>query len=168
MSVAIRRLRGNARRSVNTGAFGVGFATGMLAYWNYRFTIKKEFLIGHGLHRFSQQVTNYTPYDVQWLTFYRMPWEEYKVHHLFSPYSVIGQIDYSKEVLIPKTKTVGGKSVVGFDVLNPLYCYDAGKINLEALSLGKKDQVSPPKYIYISSLLFRSKFRSTTNYFRWL
>lgn len=142
MSVAIRRLRGSAKRSVNLGAFGVGSVTGMLAYWHYRFKIKKEFLLGHGLYRLSSAAVNYTPYDQQWLTFYRMPWQEYHAHHLFRPYYVIGQIDYSKEVLIPKEVTLDGKKVSGFDVINPLYCYDAGKFDQAAIAMGKQDKVT--------------------------
>ncbi len=35
---------------------------------------------------------------------------------------MLGQMDYSKEVLIPRKRN--GED--GFDVLNPLYCYDGG------------------------------------------
>ena len=41
-------------------------------------------------------------------------------------------MDYSKEVLIPKTKTINGQSVQGFDVINPFYCYEGGKISMQA------------------------------------
>jgi cytochrome oxidase assembly protein ShyY1 len=33
-----------------------------------------------------------------------MPDEEYNGQHRFTPYYVIGQMDHSKEVLIPKTQ----------------------------------------------------------------
>ena len=40
-------------------------------------------------------------------------------------------MDYSKEVLIPRNKTIGGQTVAGFDVINPFYCYEGGKISMQ-------------------------------------
>ena len=40
-------------------------------------------------------------------------------------------MDHSKEVLIPRNKTINGETVKGFDVINPFYCYEGGKISLE-------------------------------------
>ena len=142
MSVALRRLRGNSKSMVCQGAFTLGSITGFIAYWNWRFKIKKEFLIGHGLNRFNHVSVNITPWKSQWLTWYRMPDEEYKVYHLFKPYYVIGQIDYSKEVLIPKKKSINGHSMDGFDVINPLYCYDGGRFNVEAVSIGNETNIA--------------------------
>lgn len=133
MSVAIRRLRGNNRRLANYGAFHLGLITGFIGYWNYRMKIKKEFLLSHGQYKFSQPITNMTPWNVTYLTWYRMPMQEYLAYHQFRPYFVIGQIDYTKEVLLPKTRYVNGKKMRGYDVINPFYCYDGGKIYLHKL-----------------------------------
>jgi cytochrome oxidase assembly protein ShyY1 len=49
----------------------------------------------------------------------------------------------SKEVLIPKTKVIDGVSVLGYDVVNPLYCYEGGKISMKnALTNDCKDMIS--------------------------
>lgn len=53
-----------------------------------------------------------------------MPELEYKAYHQFKPYYVLGQLDHSKEILIPKKKN--GQE--GFLVFNPMYCYDGGKL----------------------------------------
>lgn len=37
----------------------------------------------------------------------------------------------SKEVLIPREKTINGNKVAGFDVINPLYCYEGGKLSFK-------------------------------------
>jgi len=77
-----------------------------------------------------------------YFTWWRMPEEEWTVYHRFRPYFVIGQLDYSKEVLIPRTKTVGGQPVAGFDVINPFYCYEGGKISMR---VGIEDSGDPIK-----------------------
>jgi len=58
-----------------------------------------------------------------------MPDQEFNVYHRFHPYFMLGQIDYSKEILIPKKKD----GVHGFDVINPLYCYEGGKVSFKEL-----------------------------------
>ena len=62
-----------------------------------------------------------------------MPEEEYNVYHRMKPYYMLGQIDYSKEVLIPRTN---GDGVKGFDVVNPVYCYEGGKMSMKNLMTG--------------------------------
>ena len=62
-----------------------------------------------------------------------MPYEEYTATHRFHPYYMIGQLDYSKEVLIPRKRN--GED--GFFVLNPLYCYDGGQIRFNNLGTDK-------------------------------
>jgi hypothetical protein len=47
----------------------------------------------------------------------------------------------SKEVLIPRNKYIDGVKYEDFDIINPLYCYEGGKISLRA-ALNKKDPVS--------------------------
>jgi cytochrome oxidase assembly protein ShyY1 len=37
----------------------------------------------------------------------------------------------SKEVLIPREKNINGNKVAGFDVINPLYCYEGGKLSFK-------------------------------------
>mmetsp|Transcript_11513 Transcript_11513/g.10185 ORF Transcript_11513/g.10185 Transcript_11513/m.10185 type:complete len:295 (+) Transcript_11513:15-899(+) len=141
MSVALRRLRGHPKQLVNQGAFTVGIITGFVAYWSWRIKLKKEFLLGHGLYRFNHAAANITPWKSQWLTWYRMPDQEYEVNHLFRPYYVIGQLDYSKEILIPKKKTINHTLIDGYDVISPLYCYDGGRFNPEAKKLDKMDSI---------------------------
>ena len=46
---------------------------------------------------------------------------------------MLGQIDYSKEVLIPRTN---GAGQAGFDVVNPLYCYEGCKVSMKNLMNG--------------------------------
>jgi len=62
-----------------------------------------------------------------YFTWWRMPDEEYTVYHRFKPYFLLGQLDVSKEILIPREKD----GVAGFDVINPLYCYEGGKLSFE-------------------------------------
>lgn len=62
-------------------------------------------------------------------TWWRMPEEEYNVYHKFKPYFILGQLDYSKEVLIPQSKN----GQPGFNVVNPLYCYEGGKVSMQGL-----------------------------------
>jgi cytochrome oxidase assembly protein ShyY1 len=39
-----------------------------------------------------------------YFTWFRMPRQEYEMHHKFVPYYMIGQLDYTKEILIPEKK----------------------------------------------------------------
>jgi len=59
-----------------------------------------------------------------------MPLEEFNAFHRFMPYFIIGQLDYTKEVLIPKKNSKGES---GYDVISPLYCYEGGKISFKEL-----------------------------------
>lgn len=43
------------------------------------------------------------------------------------PYYVIGQLDTSREVLIPTKKWIDGKQVDGYSILNPLYTHEGGR-----------------------------------------
>lgn len=70
-----------------------------------------------------------------------MPDEEFNVYHRFMPYYIIGQIDYTKEVLIPKAKYINGKKFDGYIVINPLYCYEGGKLSFKNL-FQKKDPIN--------------------------
>lgn len=70
-----------------------------------------------------------------------MPEEEFNVYHRFKPYFIIGQLDYSKEILIPKQKLVDGHWQDGFIVINPLYCYEGGKLSFKK-AFAKEDPVN--------------------------
>ena len=72
------------------------------------------------------KIINVTPWEANYYSWYRMPDLEYYGQHQFKPYFLIGQLDHSKEILIPKKKN----GVDGFLVFNPLYCYDGGKFKL--------------------------------------
>lgn len=66
-----------------------------------------------------------------------MPDEEWTVYHRFRPYYLVGQLDHSKEVLIPREKD----GVAGFDVINPVYCYEGGKLSMFDLVTLKDDPI---------------------------
>ena len=56
---------------------------------------------------------------------------------------MVGQLDLSREILIPREKTINGKRVAGFDVVNPLYCYEGGRVSMKSLLTEKgEDAVS--------------------------
>ncbi len=94
-----------------------------------------------GHYRFNSQVTNNTPWKQLYFTWWRMPEEEFNVYHRFKPYFVIGQIDYSKEILIPRTRYFpDGSKQTGYDVINPLYCYEGGRISFKK-AFAKEDPV---------------------------
>jgi len=121
------------RTAVRDGAIYTLMGTAAVAYWNYRERIRKEFLRSEAHYRFSHMVENVTPWKQLHWTWWRMPKEEFNVYHRFKPYYILGQIDYSKEVLIPKKNE---KGEAGFDVINPLYCYEGGKVSFKQLFEG--------------------------------
>ena len=104
--------------------------------------IRKDFYRSEAHYRFNSRVTNITPWKQLYFTWWRMPDEEFTVYHRFKPYFIIGQLDYSKEVLIPRTRTFeDGSTAEGYDILNPLYCYEGGRLSLKN-TFQKKDPVS--------------------------
>jgi hypothetical protein len=117
------------RSLVRDGALLSGIFTGAFAYYNYREFIRKDFLRSEAHYRFSNVAENVTPWKQLYWTWWRMPAEEYNVYHRFKPYFILGQLDYSKEVLIPVEKN----GTPGFDVINPLYCYEGGKVSMKEL-----------------------------------
>jgi len=128
---------------VRDGAFWTGVITGGFAYANYRIYLKKQFLRSEGHYRLESEVKNCTPWKQMYFTWYRMPMEEWNIMHRFKPYYVIGQLDLSKEVLIPRNKVIDGVTVKGFDVVNPLYCYEGGRVSFKDLLTNEaKDPVS--------------------------
>ena len=129
------------RNHVKDGAFLVGLATGAFSYFHYREFIKKEFRRSEGHHRFEQKLTNMTPWKQLYLTWHRMPDQEFEAYYKFAPFFLLGQLDLSKEILIPRKKTYDGVTYDGFDVINPLYCYEGGKISLRA-ALAKENPIS--------------------------
>jgi len=119
----------------------VGVATGAFSYFHYREYIKKRFQRSEGHHRFEQNIANMTPWKQLYLMWHRMPNEEYEVYFKFAPYFLLGQLDLSKEILLPRRKYINGLPQDGFDVINPLYCYEGGKISIRA-ALAGEDPVS--------------------------
>lgn len=126
----IKRLTAEERKYVRDAGFVLGFFTGGIAYFNYRAYIKKDFLRSEAHYRFNSRIRNVTPWKQMYFTWWRMPDQEFNVYHRFKPYFVIGQLDYTKEILIPRTRTIDGCSFEGYDVVNPLYCYEGGKISM--------------------------------------
>ena len=115
------------------GAMFTGLATGAVAYLNYRLYLRKQFLRSEGHYRMSRECKNCTPWKQMYFTWWRMPLEEWTVNHRFMPNYLIGQLDLSREILIPRTKTINGEKVKGFDVVNPLYCYEGGRVSMKEL-----------------------------------
>ena len=121
------------RSAVRDGAILAGIVTGSVAYWNYRERIRKEFYRSEAHYRFSHISENCTPWKQLYFTWWRMPAEEFNVYHRFKPYFIIGQLDHSKEILIPKKNAQGAD---GFDVINPVYCYEGGRVSFKELFAG--------------------------------
>lgn len=128
------------RNHLRDGGAILGLLTGAVAYWNYRIWVQKDFLRSEGHYRFNQKINNMTPFKSLYFTWWRMPEQEFNVYHRFTPYYIIGQIDYSKEILIPKTKIVDGQPQEGYDVINPVYCYEGGRFSLQR-AVNKEDPV---------------------------
>jgi hypothetical protein len=129
------------RNYLKDGAIYTGIFTGVFSYFNYREYIKKDFMRSEGHYRFNSKINNMTPWTQLYFTWWRMPEQEFDVYHRFKPYYVIGQIDYSKEILIPQKKWINGSRVPGYMVVNPIYCYEGGKISFRAL-FNKEDPVN--------------------------
>mmetsp|Transcript_48093 Transcript_48093/g.35296 ORF Transcript_48093/g.35296 Transcript_48093/m.35296 type:complete len:218 (+) Transcript_48093:247-900(+) len=71
-----------------------------------------------------------------------MPDEMYEAYHRFTPYFITGQIDYSKEILIPRKRELrNGLKVDGYDVINPLYCYEGGRTSFKK-AFNKEDPIT--------------------------
>jgi hypothetical protein len=126
---------------VHRGALFAGLITGAVGYFNYRLYIQKDFLRSEGHYRFSQRVANMTPWKQQYFMWWRMPEQEFEVYHKFKPYFIVGQVDYTKEVLLPRQRRVDGTLVDGYDVINPVYCYEGGRFSFKD-AFAKKDPVS--------------------------
>jgi hypothetical protein len=138
----MKRLTSEDRSFVKEGAIFAALVTGGLAYVNYREWVKKDFLRSEGHYRFHSRTTNITPWKQLYFTWWRMPDEEFNVYHRFKPYFVIGQLDTSKEVLIPATRYDElGNQLKGYNVVNPLYCYEGGRLSFQK-AFAKEDPVS--------------------------
>ena len=97
----IKRMNGEEKTLIRDGAIYLSFITGGFAYFNYREYIKKDFLRSEAHYRFNSRIKNITPWNQLYFTWWRMPDEEFNVYHRFKPYFILGQLDYSKEILIP-------------------------------------------------------------------
>ena len=133
----LKRMAKEDRNMVRDGGILIGLLTGGIAYVHYRAFIRKQFLTSEGHYRLNSKITNMTPWRQMYYTWYRMPEEEFEVFHKFKPYYVLGQLDYSKEILIPRK--VNG--IEGFDVINPLYCYEGGRLSFRR-AFNSEDPVS--------------------------
>lgn len=98
----IKRMNKQERSLIADGALVTGLFTGSIAYFNYREKIRKEFLRSEAHYRFSNITENITPWKQLYFTWWRMPDEEFNVYHRFKPYYILGQLDYTKEILLPK------------------------------------------------------------------
>ena len=139
-SKVLKRMPKEDRTLLRDGAIYFGLIVGGFSYFNYREYIKKDFYRSEGHYRFSSMISNITPWRTLYFTWWRMPNEEYDAYHRFRPYYIVGQIDYSKEILIPSVKLENGMKFPGYDVINPVYCYEGGKISFENL-MNKQDPV---------------------------
>lgn len=127
----LKRMGPAERTLVRDGALYTFIGTGAFSYFHYREYMKKAFKRSEAHYKLGQLVTNCTPWKQMYFSWWRMPEEEWTVYHRFRPYFIVGQMDYSKEVLIPRDKTINGQTVTGFDVINPFYCYEGGKISMQ-------------------------------------
>jgi len=105
----IKRMGREERTLVKDGALYTAALTGAFSYFHYREMIKKQWRRTEAHYKFTQTVTNCTPWKQMYFTWWRMPEEEWQVQHRFRPYFILGQLDYSKEILIPKNKLIDGK-----------------------------------------------------------
>jgi len=133
----INRFSAEDRNLIRDGGIFLGIFLGGFSYFNYREYIKKDFLRSEGHYRFNSRLQNMTPWKQLYYTWWRMPDEEFNAYHRFKPYFIIGQIDYSKEILIPAKKTINGVTSNGYDVINPIYCYEGGKVSFKNTFQGK-------------------------------
>jgi len=122
-----RRLPKDDKSYITEGAFTVAALSGFVGYLHYRKYLSKEFKLSEGQYRFSERLTNITPFAQSYYHWYRMPLEEYNAYYRFRGFYITGQLDTSKEILIPRK--VDGAA--GYDVLSPLYCYDGGKWSIK-------------------------------------
>ena len=129
-SALIKRMAKEEKTLLRDGALYAFMATGAVSYFQYREYMKKSWRRSEAHYKMGQQITNCTPWKQMYFTWWRMPEEEWTVIHRFRPYFILGQLDYSKEILIPANKTINGAEVAGFDVINPFYCYEGGKISM--------------------------------------
>ena len=129
----ISKMNAAERGKVRDGALFCSSMTGVIAYWNYRERLRKDFMRSEAYSRLASTIQNMTPWKQLYFSWWRMPREEYEVYHKFKPYFILGQLDYTKEILIPK-KSPSGQP--GFDVISPLYCYEGGRISTKALFEG--------------------------------
>ena len=135
---ALRAMPGEERKLLWEGAVFTSLFTGAFAYLHYRLFVRKDFLRSSGHYKMNQRMVNCTPWTQMYFTWWRMPEREWTIYHMFKPYYVLGQLDTSKEVLIPRQKTINGLKQEGFDVINPLYCYEGGKLSMrEAFAQGE-------------------------------
>lgn len=138
----LKRLTLEDRNYVKEGAIFTTLVTGAISYLSYREYIKKDFLRSEGHYRFSSRVENITPWKQLYFTWWRMPDEEFNVYHRFKPYYILGQLDTSKEVLIPAVKyDEAGNKMHGYNVINPLYCYEGGRLSFQK-AFNKEDPIS--------------------------
>lgn len=138
----LKRMSHEDRSLVKDGAIFTALFTGAIAYFNYREYVKKDFLRSEGHYRFNSRSQNITPWKQLYFTWWRMPDEEFNVYHRFKPYFILGQLDTSKEILIPAVRyDEAGNKMNGYNVVNPLYCYEGGRINLEK-AFAEKDPIS--------------------------
>jgi hypothetical protein len=138
----VKRLPTEERNLIRDGGFYASALIGAFGYFHYRMYISKNWMRSDGHYKFNQTITNCTPWQQMYFTWWRMPEEEWTVYHKFKPYFVLGQLDLSKEILIPKTKEVNGMKVHGFDVINPLYCYESGRLSFKALFAKSPDLIT--------------------------
>ena len=138
----LKRMNHEDRNLVREGAIFTAVVTGAIAYLNYREWIKKDFLRSEGHYRLQSRTQNITPWKQLYFTWWRMPDEEFNVYHRFKPYFVIGQLDYSKEVLIPATRyDEHGNKFEGYNIINPFYCYEGGRLSFQK-AFNKEDPIS--------------------------
>lgn len=100
-------MKAEEKSKITEGATIIGLFTGAIGYLQYREYTKKNFERSRAHYKMNAKMVNCTPWTHMYFTWWRMPEREWTIYHKFKPYFVLGQLDISKEVLIPRTKVVG-------------------------------------------------------------
>ena len=128
----ISKMNAAEKSKVRDGAFALFFGSSIVTYYSYRKRLSMEFRRSEAHYRLGWRIENMTPWKQLYFSWWRMPMEEYNVYHRFKPYFILGQLDHTKEILLPKKKN----GVDGFEVINPLYCYEGGRQSFKELING--------------------------------
>lgn len=76
---SLNRMPKDGRSLVRDGALFTGLLTGTIAYFQYRMYVQKVFQRSEGHYRMGGEINNCTPWKQMYFTWWRMPFEEWKI-----------------------------------------------------------------------------------------